>query len=231
MLKKYLTVLIVLTISVFFAVSIYDHDIIGWERTLYGALVTVGLLLTIRKGIKHSWHGRIMVLAGAGVLVSHSIYAQEHLTPLNLLVAPLLIIYGTRVLHFGAGRVEGLMKNYIRDRGRMLFSRRPVYRYVRSLFVRTITPGSFPKVKNNTISGIILAVIALVILIPVLSSIDPVFENMFYGITHQISWFFQRVGDAINNAIGIDKVIVTIIVFMVLLSLTLFFRAAHPAKE
>lgn len=86
MLKKYLTVLIVLAIGIFFATSVWGLDYVGQERSLYGALVTLGLLITIRKGIKHSWHGRIMVVSGLGVLISHALYAQEHMTPLNVLL-------------------------------------------------------------------------------------------------------------------------------------------------
>lgn len=54
---------------------------------------------------------------------------------------------------------------------------------------------------------------------------------MLSGVNTSLSQFFTRIGDSINHVISIDRLIVLILAFLVLLSLTLFFRAAHPTKD
>lgn len=84
------------------------------------------------------------------------------------------------------------------------------------------------KVKNNTISGIILAVIVLALLIPVLSSADPVFAKMLGGVVTPLTDFFNRLA---SSDIRLDKIIAFLIVGTVALSLMVFFRSGRIAKE
>ena len=120
--KKYWAIIIAILLGGVFVSFVFDRDVVSRGWSIFCWLLAGGVLLTPKDDIKHSTHGRLAIGAGLAVSLSHALYAQIHLTPLNVLLAPLMIIYGAWVLHFGSGRVEGVMRNYIGDLGRIFLS-------------------------------------------------------------------------------------------------------------
>lgn len=228
MARRYRALLIAIVLGLIFVSFVYDHSTVSWGWTAFCGMLAVGLLLAVWKDAKHSFHGWLGIVAGLGIALSHGLYAQRHMTPLNVLIAPIMIIYGAWVLHFGAGPVEGLIRNYIGDFAKIFLPFGATVRYLRSLFSRDGGASATSKATTNTISGIILALIVLAVLIPILSSSDAVFAQMFSSVVNPLNEFFTWLA---SSDVRLDKIIIFLIVGAIALAVMVFFNSARAAKE
>jgi len=220
--SKQLSILICsLLVAIYFIIGVYWYDIwLGW--TIFCLLITLLLFVSIRDHVQSSWHGWIMIGWSIGIALSHSIYTQWHFILLNLLITIPLLLYWVFILRYGDRSIWDWIVNFVSNFDRLFLTSEP-YDVVSNIFTKK--SHRLFNIQPNIWWGIIGWMVLLLILVPLLSAADPVFESFFSSIGSSLSEIFSNLAEHISFA----KIIVAILITWILWSVAI--KLIEKSKE
>lgn len=220
--KQYGTICMAIIAGIFFSTYV-AWETVGRAWTVFYVAI-IGLLLnSIRRTMHPSIHGGIMVLTAVGVSLSHAIYYQNHTSFLNILFACIVGIYGIWILVNGDRSIMTTWKPYLRDYKKIFLNQQGIIQELKQISPKR-TQAVLSTIPTSTIMGIALWFLALLILIPLLGSVDSVFNSIFTSVYDKAAQWLERIINGLFDKPIVYKTIICIIISALILSLTIYFR-------
>lgn len=208
-----------LFLGVFFVSFVRWYDV-GFGWTIFLLLIAVALLFSLEKALssyplRSHREAYSLLFSGCALALSHSIWDQKHFVVLNVLVSFPLIVAGVYSLrndmhhiaqHFFSFWFSGILE-YIRSCFKYFWM---VYDNIPSLLSFRHRWAN-PQMRRSILIGFLLV---LIVILPLLSSADPIFADYLDMLWNTIAYIFPSSlsWDWLSNYIAFHKILLCIII-------------------